>query len=169
MTQPLPTLEWVGSTPVERIEGRLVDHIVMNMIRHHAPEPRDAADLLAYLSEGDGMEGDGVDMTRLSILLRHLGRRVPLELAEMTIKRPSSGALIARIDFGPDRDMTWRGGTLSIRAGPLPETIATRMTGRPLGDVLDHPYLHPSMPIAHFSQTGPLWRLGFERSCDLPQ
>jgi hypothetical protein len=129
--------------------------MLMNVVRHHAPDPDDARDLLDYM-----LETDELDMTRLSILLRHLGRRLPLALGEMKLQRlAASRSVLARIDFGPERDMQWRGGTLSLRDAPLPESMALRIDGRPIGDLIIHPYLDPTMLIANFGQAGGTWRM----------
>lgn len=153
-----PMRDMIGSTPVEHVQGHLVDHVLMNVVRHHAASEDDARDLLDYM-----LESADLDMCRLSILLRHLGRRLPLSLGGMKLQRlDASKGVLARIDFGPERDMQWRGGSLSLRERPLPDSAAMLVNGRPLGDLVVHPYLDPTMIVANFGQAAGTWRMTLE-------
>lgn len=140
-------------TVVEEVGNRLVDPVLMAFVRHHADTEDDREDLLSYL----GQTGV-VDWTRLAVLTKHLGTRRTLLLATIEIEAFNGGrTLVSKIDFGEHHQLWWKAGRLIQYENMPPQTIAAALPGRPLSDLIEHPYLPRDILIDTFESSDARW------------
>lgn len=132
-------------------DGGMLDPVLFAVIHHHADSKDDRLDLIEFVRTGV----TGIDQLR--VLLKHLGNRRPLLMDAFSTgttagRLPGRGGAKLRnatctmsLDHGR---VCWGQGRLTVNRMKLPETVLSNLDGRPLGDVVDHPYLPGDLVIA---------------------
>lgn len=140
----------VAGPSVAMEDGGLLDPVLFAIVRHHADSEEDRVDLVEFMRTGV------VGVAQLRILLRHLGNRRPLLMDGFSTSTTAgrlpgrSGAKLRNATCTMSLDngrASWAQGRLTVNRLKLPETVLSNLDGRPLGDVVDHPYLPGDLVI----------------------
>lgn len=128
-----------GQWASETIDGRRIDVMLSTMIRHHVTTDEEFADVLEFMTMP-------CDMKHFGILVRHIGRKLPLAVNYLNIERQhENNTLRGYMHFGPE--LYWGRGQLIIGTR-LPEAVLMALEGRLMTEVIDHPYIPRTLRIA---------------------
>jgi hypothetical protein len=122
-----------GPRFAEEHDGVLVDVALATMLRHHTETPDEFRDALAFF-------GHPATRIQMDVLLRHIGRRLPLAVDEVVVERRASGRIL-RCEMRFDLHTRWVNGELRLPLDRAPMTMMSACFGRPLRSILDHPYV----------------------------
>ena len=130
-------------------EDVVVDAAYAQLLRHHTSTPDELAEAVAFSQEL-------FTMRQLGILLAHMGPRLPLAAEDVHVERKNRGGVL-RADIRFSLHVRWTSGRLCISRPHLPDTLAMAAIGRPLRDVLDHPYIPENLVIASIDERDRQW------------
>jgi hypothetical protein len=114
-------------------EDVTVDAVYAQLLRHHTSTPEELAAAVAFSQEQ-------FSTRQLEILFSHMGPRLPIMVEDLYVERRKRGSVL-RADMRFGQGIRWVSGTLHIPRRILPDTMIGMVAGRPLRDVLDHPYI----------------------------
>lgn len=134
-------------------DGVLVDPFLMCVIRHHADTEEERADMLRMCC------GQSVSKDQLAVLLKYMGNGQPLLMQSIgSTSKKGNKVFSCRLSMR-DGNLHWDGDRLSVRLQKLPETVMSAMVGRPLKDVIAHPYYPQDLEIASVKERDQGWML----------
>jgi hypothetical protein len=156
-TAPQQQRTRVRTPTVQLADGGLIDPIMLAIIHHHADTEEDRFDLVDFARTGI----NGIDQLR--IMLKHLGNRRRL-LMDAFSSQTSNGRLPGRngsrlrnvdctVSLNHGR-VRWGQGILTLNHLSVPATIMATLEGRPITDVVDHPYLGGGMLVQEVRALG---------------
>lgn len=128
-----------------------LDIALDGLIRHHTSDADEYADAVAFCREP-------FQKKQLDILFRRMGGGIPLKISYIKVDR-KQGDTILRAYMRLTDGVTWQSGRLIMDSALLPETLATALPGRPLSDIIVHPYLPADLTVGKVEKekTGPRW------------
>lgn len=122
-----------------------LDPMLLGLIRYHASDAGEEDDLIEFCDHP-------VRLEQLAIVVRLLKRPRPLLIDEISVDQRDD-AITAHMQKGLASDSiewSWRSNTVVHFGATVPETIAQRLVGRPLGDLMTHPYMPTDLVITDF-------------------
>lgn len=132
----------------DEFHGVLVDPFLLALIRHHTDAQKEQTDIVRFCSSP-------FDTEQLSILLPLLESKRNILDVELT-KLANSQGIAVKIDFG---DIWWHPKGEIVFVGRPPDVILSALPGRPVSDVLEHPYVPRDMIVDGVSEGGGLWKI----------
>lgn len=147
----MTTLHTFHGAIVEPFDDLFVDVVLLTMARHHAACDDEIRAIIDYVS------CDTVNRRQFDMFLTHIGhrRRFLADAIEVNVHK-ARRTIVATLAFSA-HGMRWRAGLLSMDGGPPPSIITTALTGRPLRDLVEHPYLPPHACIGSMTARGDGW------------
>ena len=95
-------------------------------------------------------------MRQLGILLAHMGPRLPIMAEDVHVERKNQGRVL-RAEIRFSLNVRWITGKLCISRPHLPDTVVAAAIGRPMTDILDHPYIPANLIIASMEEHNGRW------------
>lgn len=150
---------------LEDIGDRLVDPVLMSIIRHHANEHLEQRDIIEFCSESFHAQ-------QLDKLLRRCGKRESLAVKTISVEngfdtygtqKPVTIASVEMSDM-----LRWEGGRFLACTGTIPESTANALVGKPLRHLLEHPYLPSDLPIRQVVTHDTHWTATFSATFPRP-
>lgn len=145
---------------VEALSNKLyVDPILTNMIRHHAGDGDDEETRRAYDGFLRFVTLQRIERDHVDVVLQLAGRRLGFQGVNLltTSARTDQGVVRVSCASKLSEQLFWDGRSLKCENSVLPETIRSTMRGRPLGELVQHPYLPDDLPIASLTQGTSHW------------
>lgn len=109
-----------------------IDSLLAEMARHHTTTQAEFDDVIAFLRHP-------FHHSQLDILLRNVGRRLPLAVTYLKVER-SNGDSELRGIMHLTPFIYWSSGR-AIVDQTIPDTVLLALKGRPFTDFIDHPYI----------------------------
>lgn len=139
-----------------------VDPVLLTLARHHSLDDDDVYAILDFVSCAK------VEMRQFGILLSNIGRRrAPLIDGIEVSTYGGSDTMLSNMTFA-GHGMKWIGGRISLRRDMPPDTVVTALAGRPLRDLVTHPYLPTDVRIDTLNPRDDGWSVGLRADAPMP-
>lgn len=122
-----------------------IDAMLSNLIRFHSVTDVDRADIIAFCS-------NAVQHNQLGILLKHMGTYEPIKSSSVLVDSKIIGddkIIFTQMDL-KDVNLQWRRSGFVLTGFQIPLSTGEGMIGRPLSDLIEHPYLPGDALIRKF-------------------
>lgn len=126
-----------------------LDAGLATMLRHHTSTPEEFDAAVRFCQ-------DPFSPQQLEILLAHMGPRLPISVEDVHVERKNYGKVL-RCDMQFRAGLRWTSGRIVMSKSHLPDTLAAVITGRPLSDVIDHPYIPRGLVIREVEEQNGQW------------
>lgn len=140
-------VEWHGDV---RIDGALAA-----MLRHHTATADEFGDAVAFCREP-------FTQAQLGLLLKRMGPGLPIAAHTVHVECRRR-ARILKCDMRITEHIRWNSGCITLHNDQMPGIIASAAVGRPLRDILEHPYIPEGLVITNIEDEMGLWTLTLHR------
>lgn len=128
-----------------------IDGALAQMLRHHTSTGDEFDDAVRFCQEP-------FTQSQLDLLLKRMGPGLPIAVDTVHVERKNRSKVL-RCDMRLSLHIRWTSGRVLVSTCHLPETMAIAAVGRPLADVVSHPYLPVGLVVGSVEEQYGMWVL----------